>query len=321
MIKTVSAPWLLFLPQLPAKPDYARVKLWRRLKPLGAVALRGGVYVMPNTADSREDLEWLAKEVEAHGGSAIVCESSFARGVSDAELRERFRARSGDAYRQIAAEARAALGDAGKASVTARRLRRQLDNERRRDHFSASGRDQADRAVTQLETSLGASSDATRVTATALGARRPKGAIWVTRAGVFVDRIASAWLIRRFIDPRARFKFVTGTHYAPTPNEIRFDMFQGEYTHCGDRCTFEVLLQEFHLTNPALAAIAEVVHDIDLKDERFQRAETKGVALVVQGLVLAHADDSKRLKAGALIFESLFAQFSTAHRKSPCCIE
>ncbi len=312
MVKTVSSPWLLFLPQLPAKPDYARVKLWRRLQPLGAVALRGGVYVLPNTAGAREDLEWVGKEVEADGGSAIVCESAFAHGVSDGELEERFRERTTDAYRQIAAHSHAALGDAG-ASAAARRLRRQLENEQRRDHFGAEGREPAERAVSQLEVSLTRDVGEARESAPPTAARHPRGATWVTRAGVFVDRIASAWLIRRFIDQKARFKFVTGTRYVPKANEIRFDMFQGEYTHRGDRCTFEVLLQEFRLTSPALATIGEVVHDIDLKDERHQRPETDGIALVLQGLVLAESDDAKRLRAGAQIFASLFAQFSSVH--------
>ncbi|HEY7567421.1 MAG TPA: chromate resistance protein ChrB domain-containing protein [Gemmatimonadaceae bacterium] len=308
MVNSVSQPWLLFLPQLPAKPDYARVKLWRRLQPLGAVALRGGVYVLPNTAEAREDLEWVGKEVEADGGSAIVCESVFSQAVSD-ELRARFRERVTHAYRQIAADSHEALGDREGAQAAARRLRRQLNNEVRRDHFGAEGRDHAEHALAQLETALSQKDAASTATA----GPRAKGAVWVTRAGVFVDRIASAWLIRRFIDTKAHFKFVTGTRHAPHPNEIRFDMFQGEYTHRGERCTFEVLLQEFSLTNRALAAIAEIVHDIDLKDGRYQRPETDGIALLLQGLVLAEGDDGKRLKAGAQIFDILFAQLSATH--------
>lgn len=309
MVKTVSPHWLLFLPQLPPKPDYARVKLWRRLQPLGPVALRAGVYVLPNTPEAREDLEWVAKEVQADGGSAIVCESVFSEAVSD-ELHGRFRERASHAYRQIASDSHKALGDRAGAQGTARRLRRQLDSEVRRDHFDAEGRDHAEQALTQLETALSQKGAAS----TATPAPRPKGALWVTRAGVFVDRIASAWLIRRFIDTKAHFKFVTGTRYAPRNDEIRFDMFQGEYTHRGERCTFEVLLQEFRLTNPALAAIGEIVHDIDLKDARFQRPETDGIALLLQGLVLAEGDDAKRLKAGAQIFDILFAQLSSTHR-------
>lgn len=315
MVKTVpktSQKWLLFLPQLPPKPDYARVKLWRRLQPLSVVALRAGVYVLPDTADAREDLEWVRKEVEAAGGTAVVCEAAFFEGITDAELEVRFREQTSYAYEDIAARARTALGDPVTAATVARRLRRRFDVEQKRDHFGAASRADAERALTSLEASLHAAAPARSAESSEPGHARPRGAVWVTRAGVFVDRIASAWLIRRFIDRTATFKFVRGPRYAPRENEIRFDMFEGEYTHRDNRCTFETLVQAFGLTNDALAAIAEIVHDIDLKDDMYQRPEADGVAQVLHGLVLAQPDDSKRLKAGAQIFESLFVQFSAS---------
>ncbi|HJU72798.1 MAG TPA: Chromate resistance protein ChrB, partial [Gemmatimonadaceae bacterium] len=155
MVKSVPrGRWLLFLPQLPAKPDYARVKLWRRLQPLGALALRGGVYVLPNSADAREDLEWMGKEVEGDGGSAIVCEAAIVQGITDQELERSFRDRSSAVYQKIAADARAALGDPG-ARIIARRLRRQLDEESKRDQFGAPHRADAERALNELEAEKG----------------------------------------------------------------------------------------------------------------------------------------------------------------------
>jgi hypothetical protein len=136
------------------------------------------------------------------------------------------------------------------------------------------------------------------------------GTTWVTRAGVFVDRIASGWLIRRFIDPQARFKFVAAQGYQPEPGELRFDMYDAEFTHEGERCTFETLLQRFALDEPALAAIAEIVHDLDLKTDRYSRPETSGVAALIGGIAALHADDETRLQRGAEIFESLYAAFS-----------
>jgi hypothetical protein len=136
----------------------------------------------------------------------------------------------------------------------------------------------------------------------------PRGATWVTREGVFIDRIASAWLIRRFIDPDAEFRFVPAKGYRKKPDEIRFDMYQGEYTHVGDRCTFETLLHEFGLTDPALRAIGEIVHDIDLKDEKFSHAETPGVLAVMQGVALAMSDDADRIARGSLILDGLYSQ-------------
>jgi hypothetical protein len=136
----------------------------------------------------------------------------------------------------------------------------------------------------------------------------PRGAVWVTREGVFIDRIASAWLIRRFIDPDAELRFVPPKGYRKKSGEIRFDMYQGEYTHVGDRCTFETLLHEFRLADPALRAIGEIVHDIDLKDEKFGREETPGVLAVMQGVALTMSDDADRIVRGALVLDGLYAR-------------
>ena len=140
-----------------------------------------------------------------------------------------------------------------------------------------------------------------------------KGRTWVTREGVYVDRIASAWLIRRFIDPEARFKLVPGKGYVPEPQELRFDMFEAEFTHEGDLCTFEVLLTRAGLADPALAAIAKIVHDIDLKDGKFGREETSGIAHLITGLTMTHREDEKRLERGASVFDDLYGYF----RKKP----
>jgi hypothetical protein len=136
----------------------------------------------------------------------------------------------------------------------------------------------------------------------------PDGATWVTRQGVFIDRIASAWLIRRFIDARATFRFVPARGYKPKAGELRFDMFQGEYTHVGDRCTFETLLKEFGLRDRALTALGEIVHDIDCKDDKFGRDESAGVRAILEGIAHATDDDLQRLERGALVFDGLYRQ-------------
>ncbi len=135
----------------------------------------------------------------------------------------------------------------------------------------------------------------------------PRGAVWVTRRDVFVDRIASAWLIRKFIDPAAQFRFVA-RGYKRNQGELRFDMYHGEYTHEGDRCTFETLLRHFGLKDPALNAIAEIVHDIDLKDDKFGRAESRGIESVLRGITYATDTDAERLERGALVFNGLYEQ-------------
>mgnify|MGYP001589890570 CR=1 FL=1 len=132
-----------------------------------------------------------------------------------------------------------------------------------------------------------------------------RGITWVTRRGIKVDRMASAWLIRRFIDPEARFKFVEAKGYVPEPAERRFDMFDAEYTHEGDACTFEVLVRRFRLADPALVPLAEIVHDIDLKDGRYGRAEAAGVALQIQGIAAGTDDDEERMRQSSSMFEAL----------------
>ncbi len=141
-----------------------------------------------------------------------------------------------------------------------------------------------------------------------------RGRTWVTRKGVWVDRIASAWLIRRFIDPKAKFRFVAERSPRRDARELRFDMFDGEFTHEGDRCTFEVLLERFRLDDPALVAIGEIVHDLDLKDAKFRRDEAGGLEKVLAGIALAQKDDRARVERGSALLDDLHLCFT---RKAP----
>jgi hypothetical protein len=144
---------------------------------------------------------------------------------------------------------------------------------------------------------------------TARGDRIEPGVTWVTRQGIKVDRIASAWLIQRFIDPAAHFKFVEARGYRASPGELRFDMFDAEYTHVGNECTFQTLLKRFAIDDPALVAISEIVHDIDCKDELFGRPETAGIASLLRGIVAGHEADEMRLERGGAVFDDFYASF------------
>ena len=250
--------------QLPPQPDYFRVKVWRRLRAIGAVPIKNSVYVLPNTAEAREDFEWLLREIAAGGGDATLCETNFLAGTTDEEIEKM-------------------IADAS-----------------RRDDSSQADR-KSSRGIPRI-------------------ARRPKGAIWVTRRNVHVDRIASAWLITRFIDATARFRFVKGVGYNRTSNELRFDMYDAEFTHVGALCTFEVLVRAFRLDrDKALKAVGEIVHDIDCKDEAFGRPETTETAQALEALYSSHASDNVRLEHGTVLFESLYAMFggTLTPRNSP----
>jgi hypothetical protein len=306
--------WLLLAHQLPTKSSNARVKTWRRLQDVGAVAVRNSVYVLPNTDACREDFEWIRSQVVALGGGATVFEADSVDRSSDVEIEEAFRrARNGD-YLRLAKDAKA-IGK-GVDPRGARMLAERLASIQRIDFFHAPAHDTAADAVAAVKRRVAAAAEhgskeehSMRTSRSAFINRR-----WVTRPRPGVDRMASAWLIRRFIDPEARFKFVAARGYRPESGELRFDMYQAEYTHEGASCTFEVLLDRFGLRDPALRVIGEIVHDIDCKDARFERPETAGIAALLAGIVASVPDDEQRLHRSAAALENLLRHFSTPHR-------
>lgn len=305
MIEPAGCRWLLLIHQLPPTPDYLRVKVRRRLQRLGAVLFKSSVYVLPARDETLEDFQWLANEIAADGGDASIVAAAFLSGVPDEAIEASFQAERDADYLRLAAEARSEAD----ADLSDRlgRLRRKLEAIERIDWFSAPAKAEARRALSELERQL-VPPDAPRASPVgpSTPGERPHGATWVTRKGVFVDRIASAWLIRRFIDPAATFRFVDPAAHRSRPGELRFDMYGGELTHEGDRCTFETLLARFDLDDPGLRAIGEIVHDIDCKDEKFGRGEAAGVAVVLEGLALSTTDDEERIARGALLFDGLY---------------
>jgi hypothetical protein len=312
--------WLLLLLQLPAKPAYIRVKIWRRLQRLGAIALKNAVYVLPASEHSQEDFHWVLKEIVDSGGEASICEARLIDGLSDTDIRTQFNnARELD-YAEIVADARALSKEF--AQIRAResnaelktqftRIKNRLAQTTAIDFFDANGRQAADGLLGSLEQSFSESpkEPTTKDFGSRPGIQNMRGRVWVTRIGVHVDRIGCAWLVRRFIDKNATFKFVPPKGYVPEPNELRFDMFEAEFTHEGDRCSFEVLMDRAGLDDKALTAIAEIIHDIDLKDEKFAREEAAGIKTLINGLCAATRDDNERLSRGGAIFDNLYSNF------------
>jgi hypothetical protein len=314
-------PWLLLIHQVPPKPDYFRVKIGRRLARVGAVAIKNSVYVLPATEQAMEDFQWILREIVEGGGEASICRSTFVDGLTDGEIERLFHEARARDYDEITADARATLRElpSGRrltpeqrtpAEDAVSRLRKRLAAVARIDFFGTQSRTGTSETLDRIDARLRPPGE-TSVHARPLERDELRGRTWVTREGIFVDRIASAWLIRRFIDPDARFRFVTPQRYRPKASELRFDMFEAEYTHEGDRCTFETLLGRFNLDDPALAEIAEIVHDIDLKDAKFGREEAAGIERVLAGIAAAHPDDAARLERGAQLFDELYALLGT----------
>ncbi len=293
-------PWLLLIHQLPPKPDYLRAKIGRRLARIGAVTIKNTVYVLPSNEAALEDLQWTAQEIRAGGGEANVVEARFVDGLTDGDLQQRFNDARDAGYAPLIAEARSLLKRKKRDSVAASALARRAAEIETIDFFGAPNGQILSGLIDQLS---GAPPDHPTPR------RELRGKTWVTRAGVHIDRIASAWLIRRFIDPDARFRFLASRTHKPSRNEVRFDMFDAEFTHDGDRCTFEVLTGVVHHSDAALRAIAEIVHDIDLKEERYRRAETAGVAALIDGIALAHRDDMQRIDRASGALDDLYAWF------------
>ena len=313
--------WLILIHQIPPKPDYFRVKIWRRLQKLGAAAVKNSVYVLPKSDQAQEDFQWLLREIVAGGGEAMLCEVRFVEGLTDEQIQGLFHSARSLEYQQIAEEARRIaksfpirLTDdderRSQAEIAVERLKARLAEVVAIDFFGAPGQEAARGLLSELETRIHSGRSGADTQARARGHLPEfRERTWVTRKGIYVDRMASAWLIQRFIDPQARFKFVPAKGYAPQRGELRFDMFEAEFTHEGDHCTFEVLASDFGLADPALRVIAEIVHDIDLKDSKFSRQQTAGIELLIAAIAMAHKDDESRLERASAVFDDLYEYF------------
>jgi hypothetical protein len=315
-VQTEPATWLLLIHQVPNSPPYLRVKMWRRLQKIGAVPVKNAVYVLPRLEQTVEDFHWVAREILEAGGDASVCEATFIEGITNSEVTALFQAARESDYaellseiKQAGEELRAASKEAGgwASGMVGRvtRLRQRFNEIQSIDFFPAAGGKQAEALLSEMEAKLRKAP--LRKVQQQTGTY--SGRTWVTRKGIHVDRIASAWLIRRFIDSDARFKFVAARGYRPEPGEVRFDMFDADFTHEGDLCTFEVLIERRDISDRALRPIAEIVHDIDLKDAKFGREETPGVALVINAICSANKEDNGRLERGTVLLDDLYEFF------------
>ncbi len=262
--------WLLLIHQIPPKPNYFRVKIWRHLQKLGAVGIKNSVYALPSNEEAQEDLNWVLREIVEGGGDASLVEARL-------------------------------------------RLQKRMAEIAAIDFFHARSREAVDGLLRELDERLAARAPEKEPDIKA-ALEKPRRATWVTRTGIHVDRMASAWLIRRFIDPEAKFKFVSAREYRHREGELRFDMFDGEFTHQGELCTFEVLLARFEITDAPLRPIAEIVHDIDLKDEKYGRADNAGFEHLINGIAMAHPEDEVRLQRASAVLDDLYEYFKRKRR-------
>ena len=311
--------WVVFSYSLPSKASSSpRVALWRRLQRVGAITPKAGVYVLPDRDECVEAFQWLAQEVQQAKGEAVVMHVDRFEGLTDPQIIELFRDSCRNKYSEIETEAtdvektiQATKKSKNSSGILERleKLRKKYAEVAQMDFFESSEGAGIAAQIRRLQQALrqGSSSDPT-VASVTLSEYRDKR--WVTRPRPHVDRLACAWLIRRFIDPKAEIRYATD----PKPDEVTFDMRGAEFGHTGDLCTFETMISAFSLKEPALRLVAEIVHDIDIRDGRYARPEAGGIDIILKGWLLAGLSDRELESRGIELFESLYTAFSRRPR-------
>jgi hypothetical protein len=321
MMRETTYKWLVLIYTLPPEAGTHRVRIWRKLKKLGAVSFRNSAYLLPFGEERYEIAQWLCQEIQRAQGEATLLKVEQIENLSDNEVAELFRRvrnedyaelmKAGEAWfdrlqalpRESATQEAVALADELKA------LEKQLTEIREIDYFHAPGRREAEGVLRRcraiLRDLLGRRRSTATGQSTVLKAEAFRGKTWVTRPRPHVDRIASAWAIRRFVDPQATFAFASPPE--KVKGAIPFDYPGVEFGHQGEDCTFEILLKRFGLKDRALHILAEIVHDADLKDAKFGRDEAKGVDVLIKGLAATIADDQLLLAEGLRLFDALYA--------------
>ncbi len=322
MTRSAAQEWLLIFYSLPAHPVSGRMKIWRRLAKAGAVQLKGAVYILPANDEHQELCQWIIGEVKSLGGDGSFVRTSRIETLKEAEVRSLFNAQRDAEYRELdkvlddmdrkVQSARKGAVGGIRDSVTGplAAFRKTYDEIRNRDFFTTlSGKATAKR-IQSLETMLKGLEEPNSSKPAPLARKDPKAyrrKVWVTRKRPFIDRMASAWLIRRFVDPAATFRFIDEKDAdGLLPAEIAFDLQGGEFTHHGELCTFEVLVRSFGIKDKAVRKIAEIVHDLDVKDDRYGNSAGSGIEEILTGIRKTVKEDADMLEKGMAVFEMIY---------------
>jgi hypothetical protein len=296
-------PWLLLLYSLPAHRTTERVAVWRRFKKIGALQLTTSTYLLPDQPAHHEHFQWLTKFIRDSGGEATLVRVREIEGLSNEKLVEMFNTARNKEYAAIGKALRS-LERRRKGSTDAAeeldRLTRQYRAIRTTDFFNGSRAQDIEMQLKKIEEKRRAKG--------ALPKIDPKdyiGRTWLTRPRPEIDRVGSAWLIRKCIDPDARFIF--DAKVAAHPNAVSFDMLDAEFSHVGDYCTFETLTKRFVIRDKAIQKIGEMIHDADLEDDMFQRTECVGIDRILKGWARDGVPDNEILRRGFECFDALYS--------------
>jgi hypothetical protein len=324
--KTVKkeAGWILFFYTISSKPVSNRIKVWRKLMKAGAIQLKGAVYILPYNDEHYEFLQWLVSEIGEMKGEGAFTRIEHIDTMKDSEIIALFNQQRANDYKIIGRtldniERRLSSSkQGGKAqnikvlSDLFRKLLKEFEEVKRVDFFSSKEGQALNERIKRVDSEINKLSGMktekeSLVTISCRVVDDYQGKVWVTRKKPFVDRMASAWLIKTFIDKRASFDFIDEKEIdAVVKKSIVFDMRGGEFTHVGNLCTFEVLIKSFGLKDKAVKKIAEIVHDLDMKDDKYKPAESKGLEDILIGIRKTARDDRDTLFKGMQVFEMLY---------------
>lgn len=303
--------WLLLLYSLPAKQAAARLSLWRQLKRLGAVPFKTSASLLPDRPELYESFQWLAQRLREQGGEATLIRAAEVDGTTDDDLVQLFQSARAEEYAELVAATRALVPRKGQKSLAgadeSEKITARYQAIRQIDFFDCPAAADVEIALQRLR----GSGDPLK--AKTLRAEHFRGRTWLTRPRPEVDRVGSAWLIQRYIDPQAIFVF--GTDASDFPEALPYDMTGVEFGHQGDDCTFETLVQRFAIADIAVQKVAAIIHDADLGDHRHGTTEGAGLLAIFRGWAAMGWTDADILVRGFECFDALHRQVATRTRK------
>lgn len=320
--------WLLFFYSIPATPVNNRVKVWRKLIKTGAVQLKGGVYILPYREEHHEALQWMLAELPGLKGEGLLIITDHIEPLQQQEIITLFNEQRKPEYQEVAKKIdefsgrirNLLKGGTDKKSTSLFRqyekIHADFQTVQHRDFFQSEFGLKLAEQINEVRKQLEELTIAEKGQKGSASAQLPNGRkiqnfsglIWLTRRRPFVDRMASAWLIRRFIDHEATFAFRDEEQLQDLTSELEvsYDVRHGDFTHIDDLCTFEVLMKSFDLADRGLDALSRIVHDIDIKDGKFAAPEAHVIEMILKGIRNQALPDSETLEQGIAVFEALY---------------
>ncbi|UCD36334.1 MAG: chromate resistance protein [Nitrospiraceae bacterium] len=322
-----SPAWLLVFYRVPAKPVSTRMKIWRKLNKVGALQLKGAVYILPYGEEHYEFCQWLMAEVSAMGGEGDFVATDRLEMLGNSEIAGLFAQQREADYRRIEKglhemEVRINSVKKGGRINSVDGLREELagyvnelEDIGKIDYFPSHARRDVESKLTLISEELkkitvhGKREVAvpSKISIPRMDRKNFQGRTWITRKNPFIDRMASAWLIRKFLDRTAAFHFIDERMEETAPGDaVLFDTKGGDFTHAGDLCTFEVLVRSFGIKDRAVRKMAEIVHELDVKDNKYSPPAARGIEDVLTGIRKSSKTDMEALRKGMDIFEMLY---------------